>query len=309
MQQNNKKWVQIAVISAFAVLALLTISLIIWGFHTVIGLLRAVPGEPEISSVVEEPAEPELSVPTGDIFYYYGHTIPVTEGLDRNPYQGEDFAERDGILRYVGENSEKAVCGIDVSEFQGEIDWAAVKNSGIDFVMLRAGFRGYTAGIINGDETFLQNAEAAHEAGLKVGVYFFSQALNAQEGKEEADFVLNMLDGLSITYPVVFDWEPIEEDNSRTLAVNRSDVTSAAAAFCEEVKAAGYRPMIYLGEGLAYLTYHLSDLTEYDIWFAGYTSSPSFFYDMRMWQYTDQGRVDGISSAVDLNICFEDYGN
>lgn len=139
-----------------------------------------------------------------------------------------------------------APLGIDVSTYQGEIDWEQVALSGIDFAMIRLGLRGYTQGGIRMDSMFERNIDEALAAGLDVGVYFFSQAVSVQEAEEEADFVLGQLEGYTLTYPVVFDWESVSDASARTNHMDAEEVTRCAAAFCDKIAAAGYTPMIYV---------------------------------------------------------------
>ena len=223
-------------------------------------------------------------------------------GLARNEYDREAFAEEDGFLVYHGE--EKASRGIDVSAHQGNIDWAAVAADGVEYAMLRVGYRGYTEGDTFLDETFYDNVAGARENGIAVGVYFFSQAISPEEAKEEAEIAIRAMEGLDITYPVVFDWEDIHQTNARTNQVDQQTLTECAKAFCETVEAAGYTAGIYFNQIFGYQRFILPDLDEYVFWLAEYDSAPDFLYDFQMWQYTNVGQVDGIEGGVDLNLSF-----
>lgn len=232
----------------------------------------------------------------------------VLADMPLNSYAAECFGASDGRAAYTAAGVQ-TITGVDVSYWQGDVDWAAVKADGIGFAMLRLGYRGYgQAGNMMLDEKFLQNAQNAAAAGLPVGVYFYSQATTVAEAQEEAAFVLKYLQGLNITWPVVFDWE-IPNDSARTVNVDVDTLTACADAFCKDIAAAGYKPMIYFGDVVGYLRYDLSLLKQYDFWYAGfYDSVPTFRYDFKMWQYTEQGTVKGISGAADLNLSFVDYG-
>jgi GH25 family lysozyme M1 (1,4-beta-N-acetylmuramidase) len=194
--------------------------------------------------------------------------------------------------------------GIDVSSHQGNVDWQSVRQSGVDFVILRVGYRGYTDGGIFADATFTENLQAAKSAGLKIGVYFFSQAITVQEAEEEAAFVLDALHGVSLDLPVYFDWEFVEETAARTNEASSETLTDCAIAFCEAVEKAGYKAGVYFNQSLGYLMMNLGRLKEYDFWLAEYHVNPEFYYHFHMWQYTDHGDVSGVTGNVDLNIRF-----
>ena len=197
--------------------------------------------------------------------------------------------------------------GIDVSYHQGDINWESVADDGIDFVMIRAGYRGYESGEITLDTNFQQYAEGASDAGLDVGVYFFSQALNAEEAKEEANAVIETIKGYDISYPVVFDWEITGEETARTSDITVNEVTEATITFCDTVAEAGYIPMIYSVKKCALMKMDLSRLAGYHFWFSEYKDKPTYPYDFQMWQYASDGQVNGINGEVDMNISFIDY--
>ena len=221
-----------------------------------------------------------------------------------NEYDPELFEVKNNQVYYPD-----AKFGIDVSSHQGEIDWEKVKATGIDFVMIRSGFRGYTRGRINSDEYFEANIKGATSAGLKVGVYFFSQALTTAEAEEEAAQVLESIRGYDITYPIVFDWEPVEDENARTNGAEGELITDCAAAFCKKITKAGYQAGVYFNKSQAYDFYNLEKLAQYDFWLAEYQLIPSLYYDFDMWQYSCEGRINGINTNVDVNISFKEYGN
>ena len=202
--------------------------------------------------------------------------------------------------------------GLDVSAHQKEIDWRRVAATGMDFAMIRAGYRGYTQGTIRKDEYFDYNMRNALANGLEVGVYFFSQALTPAEAEEEARLVLEWIQDYPVTYPVVFDWERQDKDDSRTQGAGGNTVTACALAFCKVISDAGYTPMTYGSPSKIYKDSLMLDrLQEYPaFWLAHYTidtAPTSFRYRYNMWQYTSSGRVDGIEGNVDLNICLTDW--
>ena len=231
-----------------------------------------------------------------------GQQVEIDETLPQSTVEQEEFVtQEDGSVAYQGE----AVYGIDVSAHQGEIDWAAAAADGTQFAMLRIGFRGYTAGAIQMDERFEENYAAARENGLMVGVYFFSQAVSEQEAAEEAAQVLAWLDGRELECPVAYDWEPVEnQPDARTNDTDGETVTACARAFCTAVQAGGYRPMLYCNGMLGYLSYDVSRLTEFPIWYAEYGEYPSYAYAFEFWQYTDTGSVAGVQGNADRDIWF-----
>lgn len=235
---------------------------------------------------------------------YGSYWVDILEDVPVNPYDAQAFYSRDGRLCYASGDVETRT-GVDVSVYQGDIDWEAVKNDGIDFAIIRLGFRGYgESGSMNLDGKFIANLEGASAAGLDVGVYFFSQAITVEEAAEEAEFVLSYLDGYELTYPVVFDWEVIGKTSARTYGLDTETLCACANTFCSIVEEAGYDAMIYLTNYAGYIKYDLSQVMEYDFWFAQYSDTPTFYYDFQMWQYSSSGRVDGISGDVDLDIHF-----
>ena len=222
-------------------------------------------------------------------------------GLAVNSYDASKFYQQDGLIRYSGDTP--AHVGVDVSSHQQDIDWQAVAAAGVEFAMIRVGYRGYTEGEIQPDAYFEQNIRLAQEAGLDVGVYFFSQAINADEALEEAQFVLDALEGHSLQYPVIFDWEDIEAE-ARTDGMDSIILSGCAYAFCNAIEQAGYRAGIYFNQRQGYQEFDLLKLQDYIFWLAEYNPTPTFSYDFQIWQYANDGRIDGISTDVDLNLSF-----
>ena len=233
---------------------------------------------------------------------YRENKLSVLEGVPKNSYNFDDFYRVGSVMHY---KPIKTKLGIDISRYQDQVNWQQVKDSGIEFVITRVGSRGYTEGNITKDGLFDSHASGAAKVGLQVGAYFFSQAVNVEEAREEARFVLDCLSGHQITGPVIFDWELIGGTSSRTYSVEKKMLTDCAIAFCETIRAAGYTPMVYVGNTVGYLRLDLSRLTAYDLWYAQYDSDyPGFFYDFLIWQYTSKGSVPGIAGNVDMDIWF-----
>lgn len=193
--------------------------------------------------------------------------------------------------------------GIDVSKWNGDIDWDKVKADGIEFVMIRCGYRGSVTGALVEDPNFMKNIRGAKAAGLKVGIYFFTQATNEIEAVEEASMVIALCDGYEIDYPVVIDTEGAG-GNGRADALDVETRTNVCKAFCETIVNAGYEAGVYASRSWYNQNITVSELDEYKIWLAEYRSTPLYsgYYDM--WQYTSKGSVDGIEGNVDLNISY-----
>lgn len=240
-------------------------------------------------------------------FFYSGDWFPVAQGVAKSPYDNMLFHYGGDDRMHYGDGSVPYWIGVDVSSWQKEIDWNAVAADGIDFAMLRLGYRGYSVGNLNIDAYFDANLQGATAAGLDVGVYFFSQALSEAEAREEAQYLLAHLGSTQLTYPVVFDWELVTDRRGRANRLDTDTLVACANAFCDEIRAAGYTPMVYFNLYTAYNRYDLSRLNCQDFWCAEYRETPQFYYDSKMWQYTDSGRVNGINGSVDMNISFVNY--
>ena len=248
------------------------------------------------STTISSEKKPEEDVPeTPD--------EPEPDPVPRNDYDPLGFTDVNGLRTYSADGV-TGVAGIDVSSYQKSVDWQAVKDAGIEFAIIRVGYRGYVSGKLDLDDCFLDHMEGAQAAGLDVGVYFFSQALTEEEAVEEAEYVLTWLEGYDISCPVVFDWEEVQAE-ARTDEMNMLMLTACAEAFCRTVEEAGYDAAVYFNQAYGYQQLNLASLLDYDFWLAEYASTPSFAYDFQMWQYTNEGTVPGIDGPVDLNIWFK----
>lgn len=231
-------------------------------------------------------------------------TVSIPKGSTANLFDASRYYyNEDGWYSYQSDYYDAAV-GIDVSSHQGKIDWQAVADSGVEFAMIRVGFRGYTVGNVNLDTRFLYNIQGALDAGLDVGVYFFSQAITVEEAVEEARFVIENISQYEITYPVVFDWETISGDHARTDGMSSAMLNQCAQAFADEIAKAGYTPSIYTYTWLGYNMYDQAMLADYHTWVADYKTAPQYYFGFDMWQYSSSGTVPGIEGNVDLDIAF-----
>ncbi|MGI6754943.1 MAG: glycoside hydrolase family 25 protein [Atopobiaceae bacterium] len=223
-----------------------------------------------------------------------------------NPYSWWQLSVGvNGRYHYLVDGQEVSRTGVDVSEHQGDINWRAVREDGISFAIIRVGYRGSAKGNIALDAKFHKNLQAAKDAGLDTGVYFYSQALTTQEAEAEADFVLSQLNGTELNYPVAFDMEPTSKDAERIQSLSSDQINAIAEAFCARIEQGGYRTMIYGNKpDLSMLS--LESFAHRGFWYACYDTKPVMDLAFGVWQYSSTGRVEGISTNVDLNIDLTD---
>ncbi len=257
-----------------------------------------------VSSTSSVSADPDTA---GEELYYfqdvYGHTYSMYRNLTcvQSPYQMSGFSCQDQRMMY-SDDTYTSRLGIDISQYQGDIDWAQVKAAGFDFVFIRVGTRGYESGSIYEDERWAENLKEARAAGLDAGVYFFSGAVSEQEAEEEADYIIEKLNGEPLELGIVLDVETIGSGTSRHDDLSAEQYTANTSAFCERVKAAGYNPIVYSNIFWEATHYDMTKIGNYDVWYADYMTTPQTPYMYRFWQYTDSGTVPGINGAVDLDV-------
>ena len=231
------------------------------------------------------------------------YQVEINPNVKKHEYELDAFSHNDYYLSYIGDERYSYRNGIDVSHHQGVIDWEKVKSAGYEFAFLRIGYRGYgELGKICLDRCFFDNIKNAQAVGIDVGVYFFSQAINEEEAREEAEFVLKNLEGYELQLPVVYDPESILDAPARTDDVTGEQFTRNTIVFCEMVKNAGYEPMIYSNMLWESYQFDLENLANYSIWYADYEPLPQTPYNFVVWQYTNTARIDGVNGDVDLDI-------
>ena len=239
----------------------------------------------------------------GNTYYYMGSDGAVVVGSFY--YNGENYSSNsEGIVNELTGPVGSSVLGIDVSYAQGVIDWNKVANAGIKFAIIRAAFRGYGTGRIVADEWFERNIKGATAAGIKVGVYFFSQAINETEGAEEADYIINQIKHYKVTLPVVIDTEYVSDSRARGNSISKTTRTAAVKAFCERSLQRGYTPMIYASTSWLNNQLDMSKLSKYKVWVAQYYNRVTYTGKYQCWQYTSSGHVDGINTKVDMNYWY-----
>lgn len=234
--------------------------------------------------------------------------VPIRDDLQKNDYVLENLnILEDGEVQYMQDGQVVSHKGIDVSKHQGNIDWTKVAADGVEFAFIRVGLRGYgTEGKLVEDEYFEQNVKGALQAGIKVGVYFYSQAITDEELLEEANLVLEKVKPYNIELPIVFDVEKVSGGKGRANELSVEERTRLTALFCQTIQDAGYKPMIYHNMEMGTLMLDLGQLEQYDKWFAYYNDDLYYPYAYKVWQYSEKGAVDGINEEVDLNIWFGD---
>lgn len=275
MAQKTKIKGRKELIAGVAVLSVILVVLLVVAF----GLFKGVPAEFAAMGILPQETQ---------------------AGPEENPYGPEDFRFEGQAAQLV---SGGGTLGIDVSDHQGDIDWQQVAEAGVDFAMIRIGYRGYGKGTGNivADSHARANYQGAKENGIRVGVYFFSQAISPVEVMEEARFVLDAIRDWEIDMAVVYDWEYVK-DTARTAHINAHQLTAYSRIFCTVMKEKGYDTMVYFNRHQAARRLKLGELEEFPFWLAMYQQEMNYPYKVEMWQYTDSGKIPGIEGNVDLNI-------
>lgn len=233
--------------------------------------------------------------------------VLISPYLPKHEYDFTRLVCQSDRMKYYENGKQVSYVGVDVSKVQDYIDFVKVKKSGINFVMIRVGARGYGTGQLIVDEYFSENIKRATDAGLDVGVYFYSQAITEDEAIEEANLVLENLGEYEISYPVAYDMELVSNDTARIDTLSKSERTKITKAFLDTIENAGHKTVIYGNKEWLIKKIDMSKLTAYDVWLAQAADIPDYPYKFTMWQYNTQGSVDGIAGPVNLNISFIDY--
>ncbi len=233
------------------------------------------------------------------------HTMEVDPSVNACIYDPELFIEEDGSMKYQDDRYE-VLHGVDVSEHQGYIDWEAVARAGYSFAFIRVGYRGYgEAGSLNEDAAAVDNLRRAKAAGLRVGTYIFSQALNEEEARAEADLAVGVItsSGVETDLPLMYDPELIKDDWGRANDITRGQVSLNTAAFRDQVeKTSALTVDIYSNLPWEHHYFDTDTMNQYEIWYADYEKAPQTPYHFAWWQYTNEGHVPGIDGEVDLNV-------
>ncbi len=237
------------------------------------------------------------------------HFVPIRDDFKKHSLKQANINVLEtGEMQYIEEGQVVSHKGIDVSKFQGKIDWNKVAADGVEYAFIRLGIRGYgSEGKIVLDDMFHQNVKGAQAAGIKVGVYFFAQAITEAEALEEAEFVLEEISSYKLDYPIVYDVEKVNSSSGRMNQLSVEERTNVTLTFLNKIKDAGYTPMIYANMEMLSVLIDMESLEGFDKWFAYYDTSLYFPYEYAVWQYSEKGKVDGIDTNVDMNISFKEW--
>lgn len=227
--------------------------------------------------------------------------------LEKNDYDFEEnLTQTDDIISYKDDSIESRM-GLNLSNYNGNVDFGKVKDAGVDFVMLRLGSRGYGTGVINLDEKFVEYAQNAAVNNILIGAYFSSQAITETEAIEEANYTVGAIGTFNVKYPVAIDIEDIGEDDARTSDLTVKERTAIVKAFCDTVKNYGYKPVVCASRDMLIAGLDLEELDSYDVWVSDGKIPTDYPYDFSMWKYNKSGKIDGIDGRVDLSISFKNY--
>ncbi len=233
--------------------------------------------------------------------------VEINPYLKKNDYNNAGFVLKNGYLSYYENNGKISTIGVDISKSQDYVDFYEIKKSGIDFVMIALGGRGYASGELYLDEYFADNIKRATEAGLDVGVYFFSTAITQEEAIEEAHFVSENLVPYEVKYPVAYYTEAVSRQESRSDSLNKMTRTLISQAFMDTIKECGYSTVLYGTKEWLIKKYSLGSFSGTDMWLSQNGNLPDYPYQFIMWRYTTTGHVPGIAGPANINICFVDY--
>ena len=253
----------------------------------------------------------QFNIGTGDEEEY----IDISSEIPINNYQPGSFRLEGQNLSYYSNNRKISSMGIDISKYQGNIDWDKVSESGIDFAMIRMGVRGYSSGQVVVDENFTNNIIGAISHGIDVGIYFYSQATTVAEAVEEANYAVASVQGYAISYPIAFYTETITNEPARTDDLTLEEMTEIAKAFCQTVEAYGYKSLICGPKSQLVKKLDLNALNDKSIFLIDPIAKGNdealamsdYPYRYSMWQYSNVGEIDGIDGDVNLDISFVDY--
>lgn len=233
--------------------------------------------------------------------------VDLSDDIERNDYNYDNLKYQNPTMNYYEEGKLVSKCGADISANQGEVDFAKLKKAGCDFVMIKIGARGYSSGNIVFDKNYKDNLKAAKKAGLDIGVYFCSQAVNKSEAREEADELLDAIEDYDVRYPIAFVMETVDGDMARIEALDTDARTTIARAFLDRVEDSGYTAMLYGDKEWLLTMVDMGRLSDYDVWYAQDSKKPDYPYEFGMWQYDSGISINGVSGKVAMSMSFTDY--
>lgn len=233
--------------------------------------------------------------------------IPINNYLKKNKYDLTKFSKTNQLMKYTEDGEVITSVGVDVSKTNSYVDYNALKKAGVTFVMIRVGARGYETGKITMDEYFQENMRQASEAGMNIGLTFYSQAISLEEAVEEVVTIVNSIGEYKVTYPIAIDMEYVSGDSSRIEKLSREEKTNVILQFCQSVQQAGFIPAVYGDKSFLLKDINLNKLSDYDIWLSQPGDQLDYPYELGMWQYEMQGEISGINGPCHLNLSFHDY--
>lgn len=274
--------------------------------------VEVIPEETPAPTPTHEPTDEELASDGKHTLVTYADGTEewqeISEDIPLHTYDLTNIKIVNGQMEYYVDAKQNSWLGVDLSQSNGKVDFEELKASGVDFVMLKIGQRGYESGLITLDDNFVTNITEATNAGLEIGVYFFSQAVNVDEAIAEAEFVVSNLIPYKITYPVAFNMEHIANDKSRIDTLDEDKKTQIAEAFLSQIEKDGYKPILY-GNKSWLLTELISEplLVDYDVWLFDANPVPDYPYQFKLWKYAVDQQVSGVEKNTDYIISFVDY--
>ena len=228
----------------------------------------------------------------------------ILKDVKKNDYDFDNcLTNMDGQVSYK-DSKREAVVGVDLSKYNGNVDFSKLKAAGVKFAMLRLGSRGYGSGVITLDDKFVEYAQNAALNGIAIGAYFYSAAINETEAIEEANYIVGAVSGFNVKYPIAIDVEKVSGDTSRTENLTTAQRTAVVKKFCDTVKGFGYNPIIYASRDMLIADLDLNELADYDVWLSDENIPTDYPYRFSLWQYTKKGSVQGVDGNVDLDLSF-----
>ncbi len=234
--------------------------------------------------------------------------VAINSYLSLHKYDFSGLVYEEPLMKYFENSAKLSYAGVSISKEEGYVDFNKLKKAGIQYVMIRLGQRGYGSGQLSLDENYSDNMKRANDAGLDVGVYFYSQAITEAEAVEEANLVIEHLKEYTIAYPVAYVMEKIADDSSRTEKLTVNEKTKVATSFLSTIEAAGYNGVLYGNKEWLIKQLDLTKLKDYDTWLSQNTDIPDYPYKFTMWEYSKTNSIDGIAGNANLSISFIDYG-
>ncbi len=233
--------------------------------------------------------------------------VSISPYITKNKYDLKGFSYENPIMKYYENSKNITYFGVDIAKENGDVNFTKLKNAGVQFVMIRVGARGYGNGQIVLDDTFADYMQRATEAGLNIGVYFYSQAISKEEALEEANLVYGCVKDYPITFPIAFVMEKISGDVARTDILTKEEKSNIALVFLQALKEVGYKGILYGNKEWLIQQINLSTVGAFDVWLSQDGNVPDYPYKFSMWQYTQSGKIDGIVGDANLDICFINY--